>query len=123
MIHDFAGPYYISIDDFAFGETHKYVKLDLEGVSPEKFDQAIVAADEIYKKRTHNIFCDNCHSHVAQVLNILEYKGKSNYTMVHVWWMCIVSSRYVHCCHVFKTYALWMMIAIFVGIIFLLQAI
>lgn len=22
-IHDFAGPYYISVDDFAFGETHK----------------------------------------------------------------------------------------------------
>ena len=54
MIHDFAGPYYISIDDFAFGETHKYVKLDLEGVSPEKFDQAILAADEIYKKRMGN---------------------------------------------------------------------
>ena len=25
VIHDFAGPYYISVDDFAFGETHKYV--------------------------------------------------------------------------------------------------
>ena len=25
IIHDFAGPYYVSEDDFAFGETHKYV--------------------------------------------------------------------------------------------------
>jgi transmembrane protein 222 len=25
VIHDFAGPYYVSLDDFAFGETHKYV--------------------------------------------------------------------------------------------------
>ncbi len=24
VIHDFAGPYYISIDDLAFGEAHKY---------------------------------------------------------------------------------------------------
>lgn len=23
VIHDFAGPYYVSIDDLAFGETHK----------------------------------------------------------------------------------------------------
>ena len=31
VIHDFAGPYYVSLDDFAFGETHKYVVLrDLE---------------------------------------------------------------------------------------------
>lgn len=27
ITHDFAGPYYISIDDLAFGETHKYVIL------------------------------------------------------------------------------------------------
>ena len=29
IIYDFAGPYYISKDDFAFGETHKYVVLDI----------------------------------------------------------------------------------------------
>ena len=38
-IHDFAGSYYVSYDQFAFGETHKYVKLDgLEGVSVQEFD-------------------------------------------------------------------------------------
>ena len=36
VIHDFAGPYYVSIDDLAFGETHKYVTLThLEGVTPD----------------------------------------------------------------------------------------
>ena len=30
IIHDFAGPYFVSEDDFAFGDTHKYVKLDLD---------------------------------------------------------------------------------------------
>jgi transmembrane protein 222 len=29
IIHDFAGPYTITIDDLAFGETHKYVPLDI----------------------------------------------------------------------------------------------
>ena len=35
VIHDFAGPYFISYDDFAFGETMKYVTLDLEGITPD----------------------------------------------------------------------------------------
>ena len=30
VIHDFAGPYTIVTDDFSFGKTHKYVKLDIE---------------------------------------------------------------------------------------------
>ena len=121
VIHDFAGPYYISIDDLAFGETHKYVVLDLDGVSEEAYDEAIAKADKIYKKRMHNICCDNCHSHVAKVLNILEYKGKTNYTMVDVWWMCLVRSRYATCCHIFKTYILWIIIGVIVGLAFLVN--
>ena len=35
VIHDFAGPYYISIDNFSFGETHKYVILNVSGVTLE----------------------------------------------------------------------------------------
>jgi len=27
IIHDFAGPYTVSIDDLAFGETHKYIRI------------------------------------------------------------------------------------------------
>ena len=49
MIHDFAGPNYVSIDDFAFGETHKYVKLNLNGITQEQYDNAVKEADEIYK--------------------------------------------------------------------------
>ena len=43
----------------------------------------------------HNICCDNCHSHVARALNIFEYKGKTNYTMVHVWFMLLSQGKYV----------------------------
>ena len=45
VTHDFAGPYYVSIDDLAFGETHKYVVLDLEGVTEQAYDEAIRKAD------------------------------------------------------------------------------
>ena len=116
IIHDFAGPYYVSLDDFAFGETHKYVQLDLEGVSPADFDEAVGKADAIYRKRMHNIFCDNCHSHVARVLNILKYKGRTNYTMIDIWWMCLVSSKYVSCVHVFYTYVLYLFALLAYGI-------
>ena len=28
-------------------------------------------------KRMHNLCCDNCHSHVARALNLMNYDGKS----------------------------------------------
>ena len=48
VLHDFAGPYYVSIDDLAFGETHKYVDLDLEGITEQEYDNAIIKADKVY---------------------------------------------------------------------------
>ena len=66
-IHDFAGPYTVGVDKFAFGETHKYKHLTIE--NPARWDEAIELADEHYKKRMHVLFWNNCHSHVASVLN------------------------------------------------------
>ena len=111
VTHDFAGPYYVSIDDLAFGETYKYVTLDLEGVTEQEYDEAIKKADRVYERRMHNICCDNCHSHVARVLNNLNYKGRSNYTMIDVWWMCTTRSKFISWTHVIFTYIIWMVIA------------
>mmetsp|Transcript_46429 Transcript_46429/g.34104 ORF Transcript_46429/g.34104 Transcript_46429/m.34104 type:complete len:112 (+) Transcript_46429:43-378(+) len=36
VIHDFAGPFTIGIDNLAFGETHKYVRLHVE--EPIRYD-------------------------------------------------------------------------------------
>ena len=47
-IHDFAGPYYISVNDFAFGETLKYVKLDIKPEDTLRWNQAIEKADRTY---------------------------------------------------------------------------
>ena len=116
IIHDFAGPYHVSIDDFAFGETYKYVLLELEGVTPLQYDEAIRKADIIYGKRMHNLFCDNCHSHVARVLNILEYKGRTNYTMIDVWWWCLVKSKYVSWLHILYSWFLYILLGVFVGV-------
>ena len=78
-------------------------------------------ADNVYKKRMHNICCDNCHSHVARVLNILEYQGRTNYTMIDIWWMCLVKSKYVSVMHILFTYVLWIFIAIVYGFSYLFK--
>ena len=99
ITHDFAGPYTISVDNFSFGEPYYYVPLDLDGVSVEQYDKAIEEADNIYSKKIHKLIFDNCHSHVAQVLNILKYKGKTNWTMIDVWYMCMTQGKYVSIKH------------------------
>lgn len=52
----------------------------------------------------HNLFCDNCHSHVACALNKFKYNGKENYSMIDVWWMCSTRSKYVSWAHVAWNY-------------------
>ena len=75
----------------------------------------------IYNKRMHNICCDNCHSHVARVLNILEYKGRTNYTMIDIWWICLIKSKYVSVLHILFTYVFWIFVGIIYGFSFLFR--
>lgn len=51
------------------------------------YDRAVDEATSIYAGRTHNLVVDNCHSHVATVLNLLRYDGHSNWNQVRVFWM------------------------------------
>jgi transmembrane protein 222 len=69
---DFRGPYYVGDDGrMAFGPPTRYYKININqcNVTPEQWDTAIQMANELYSGRMHNIFCDNCHSHVAYALN------------------------------------------------------
>ena len=104
IIHDFAGSYYIGVDNFAFGKPTKYIKLKLSEQEKYNWDKAIEKGDNKYKMEKHNIFTNNCHSHVAFILNQLNYKGKTNYTMINIWWMLIIKGKYVSFCGFFKTY-------------------
>lgn len=53
IVRDFAGPYYVSEDNMAFGRPAKYWRLSqskaLQGESG--WDAAVAEASEIYKKR------------------------------------------------------------------------
>ena len=104
VIHDFAGPFCVSYDDFAFGKTYKYVRLNIDKESYAKYNADIKKANNRYMKRMHNICCDNCHSHVANVLNNFKYQGRENWTMIGVWWLLITRGRYVSCWTLLRTY-------------------
>ena len=55
IIHDFAGSYFISIDDFAFGSTHKYCQLEVPDDRRVEYDRAIKTADDNYRQQMHNL--------------------------------------------------------------------
>jgi hypothetical protein len=55
VIHDFAGPYTISVGNFSFGKPLKFVKLDTSHISAKQWDEAVLAADNKFAKTMHNI--------------------------------------------------------------------
>jgi len=106
VIRDFAGPYYVSEDNMAFGNPTKYWQLDPSkaegGVSG--WDNAVIQASEIYSKRVHNLCCDNCHSHVATALEIMKYNNKSSYNMVGLCFMMLLKGKHVSFAGCLKTW-------------------
>eukprot|EP00177_Eucheuma_denticulatum_P007314 GFKZ01013313.1.p1 GENE.GFKZ01013313.1~~GFKZ01013313.1.p1 ORF type:complete len:119 (+),score=1.97 GFKZ01013313.1:519-875(+) len=80
------------------GPAKRVWKLDLDRVhnlhnavnAAAAYDAAVSQGACEYGRRMHNLFWDNCHSHVAFVLNQLKYDGKTNWNMVRVfqciWW-------------------------------------
>jgi len=63
VIHDFAGPYFVSEDDFAFGRPTRYLRMNPEqcgdAASPASaaiaWDEAIGFGNSVYKRRMHNL--------------------------------------------------------------------
>ena len=79
VIYDFAGPYTIGKQHMAFGPPTRYIQLDPSLCRDMDWDAAVEQGCEIYSQRMHNICCDNCHSHVAQCLNLMGYNNKKTY--------------------------------------------
>eukprot|EP00301_Raphidiophrys_heterophryoidea_P012563 c1916_g1_i1.p1 GENE.c1916_g1_i1~~c1916_g1_i1.p1 ORF type:complete len:192 (-),score=19.26 c1916_g1_i1:61-636(-) len=101
VIYDFAGPYTIGEDDFAFGKTTRFLQLNPKLVretvpstesnhlsledTPQNYveiwDNCVKQACSIYSGRVHNLCCDNCHSHVAMSLEGMRYAGVNHWNM------------------------------------------
>lgn len=97
VIRDFAGPYHVSEDDMAFGKPTKYWQLKVNKArgGQNGWDRAVTDASEAYKKRMHNLFCDNCHSHVAMALNLMHYNERTNWNMVILAFCMLWNGKYV----------------------------
>ncbi|NXK23909.1 TM222 protein, partial [Arenaria interpres] len=117
VIRDFAGPYFVSEDNMAFGKPVKYWKLDPSKVystSPNAWDTAVHDASEEYKHRMHNLCCDNCHSHVALALNLMRYDNSTSWNMVKLCFFSLLYGKYVSIGGFVKT---WLPFVLFLGVI------
>ncbi|XP_011874056.1 PREDICTED: transmembrane protein 222 isoform X3 [Vollenhovia emeryi] len=97
VIRDFAGPYYVSEDNMAFGKPTKYWQLDYTKAKGgvQGWDAGVMEASEIYKARMHNLCCDNCHSHVATALNLMSYGDSSNWNMVKLAFLMLIHGKFI----------------------------
>lgn len=57
MIYDFAGPYTIGRDSFAFGIPTRYVQCRVAPEQASKWDDAVAKGCAVYETRMHNLWC------------------------------------------------------------------
>ena len=112
IIHDFAGPYYVSIDNMAFGNPTKYILLELDSREFDEYDSCIEGGTQDYSEKMYSFCFNNCHSFIARCLNKLKYKGKTNYTMIHVWWMLCIKGKYLNFAKFAQSYIGFLVIVI-----------
>lgn len=97
VIRDFAGPYFVSEDNMGFGWPARYLELNpafVEGGAVE-WDESVAKASVVYGTRMHNLFCDNCHSHVGLALQLMKYRNRTAFNMVYLAAWMFVSGKYV----------------------------
>mmetsp|Transcript_28183 Transcript_28183/g.47404 ORF Transcript_28183/g.47404 Transcript_28183/m.47404 type:complete len:188 (-) Transcript_28183:174-737(-) len=105
VIHDFAGPYHIGVGSLAFGRPTRYIELDPANCSLVDWDSGLKEGCEIYKGRMHNLLLDNCHSHVAQCLNLMGYRRSTGYNMAIIAIWVFLAGKFVDVGSFVKTYA------------------
>ena len=48
----------------------------------------------LYLYVQHNLFCDNCHSHVARSLNLMRYGGSSSWNMYKLGFLMVFKGKF-----------------------------
>jgi len=92
-IHDFAGPYRIGVDDFMVGCVLRYYTVPIQKGGEKEWDEAVEKADAIYRKKVHDICCENCHHHTALAL---EASGRPQWGyrgLLSSWLLCALNGR------------------------------
>ncbi|KAL7714344.1 PPPDE domain-containing protein [Entamoeba marina] len=120
-IYDFQSSYSIGKRKHTtcFGTVLKYVVLDLN-VPVTDYNNAILTTNEKYEHLTHNLVIQNCHSHVADVLNTIAYRNKTNWNNLSLLHLLITESKYVNTASILRTYGPFVILTSLMLIAFIL---
>ncbi|XP_041379858.1 transmembrane protein 222-like [Gigantopelta aegis] len=117
VIRDFAGPYYVSEDEMGFGNPTMYWQMSPSTAELSSWDSAVHQASEEYSKRMHNLFCDNCHSHVARALNLMQYNKSTSWNMYKLGFLMVIKGKFVGVSGFLKTWLPFIVLCILVLIV------
>lgn len=111
IIHDFAGPYYISEDSMLFGNPVKYWDIssylvarkdalhnlpDGTSVPLRDYDLAVATTTDYFRQtQMYNFFTNNCHSFVTAVMETACVGKSGSWNMVKLTLFMMVFGRYV----------------------------
>ncbi|XP_015593277.1 transmembrane protein 222 [Cephus cinctus] len=120
IIRDFAGPYHVSEDNMAFGQPTRYLQLNYQNARGgiQGWDSAVAEASEKYKGRMHNLCLDNCHSHVATALELMNYKNQ-RWNMIKLACILFICGRFVSFCGAVKTFLPFLLIVTCITVLYL----
>ncbi|EER01271.1 conserved hypothetical protein, partial [Perkinsus marinus ATCC 50983] len=113
-VHDFAGPYYVSVDNMAFARPKKYMLMYPGDRERAVWDEAIDFGDTVFRERMHNLFCNNCHHHVVACLNHLRYGGVRNWNQFALCWLLMVNGHDVSWKATVQIWALFVSIVVLI---------
>lgn len=122
VVSDFRGPYFVGDDGrMAFGAPTRALRIPLDNVriSKEQWDAAIREANAEYRRRMHNICCDNCHSHAAYALNQMNATvfGVQKHSMVSICFLMFFRGRFLSWSAFLKQFLPFTLIVILVFVI------
>lgn len=121
VIRDFAGPYFVAEDNFAFGRPSRYLQLMPykvnNGGGVGEWDECVSKASVVYGTRMHNLFCDNCHSHVGMALSLMHYERSSNWNMIRLAFWMFFFGQYVGCWGIVRTWLPFAIIVLICGVV------
>eukprot|EP01126_Amoeba_proteus_P019766 TRINITY_DN2025_c0_g1_i10.p1 TRINITY_DN2025_c0_g1~~TRINITY_DN2025_c0_g1_i10.p1 ORF type:complete len:117 (+),score=14.44 TRINITY_DN2025_c0_g1_i10:435-785(+) len=98
-------------------ETRDFLKMEHNNEEKgRKWDCAVDEASAQYDEEMHNLLCNNCHSHVAVVLNDVQYLGYTSWNTVALILLVFFLGRFVSFKGFLKTYLpsvlLWVVVIV-----------
>jgi hypothetical protein len=84
----------------------------------DQWDRAIEDASNHYDHEMHNLFCNNCHSHVALALNALHFRGITRWNTALLILYMAWYGKFVSKPRFFQTYlGFFILAALIIGVI------